>query len=433
MKKSYPRSKIAVKRFKPSLIVCLPVERIWVAILVGVLIGVVFILGFIIKYPDTVDGQITITARFAPVRLVANSSGKMHLLIANNNKVTEGEVIGYIESGTNYIDVLKIDSLLSVYEIDSIRELSVSTALTLGEISSAFTAFMIAHRQYCRFLASDIYRAQSQNLRLQIDIDKKIIKNMSQEAVLKRQILLISQERTIKDSMLVKAKAISEEKYLHQYTEFLSQKDNYESFNSEKMSRKSQLYQNELELQLLKMEKQETGDRLLTDLLARKNELCNMVRIWKEKYLQYAPIEGDLEFLGFWRENGYVQIGQELFSIIPSRDKMQGEVLIPARGVGKIKVGQTANVKVENYPYDEYGLIKGEVQSISRLAHKVQVADGANTNAYRVMISFPQGLQTNFGKDLMLDFESIGSVEIITKSKRLIERLFDNLKAKIEK
>ena len=78
---------------------------IWVAILVGVLIGVVFILGFIIKYPDTVDGQITITARFAPVRLVANSSGKMHLLIANNNKVTEGEVIGYIESGTNYIDV----------------------------------------------------------------------------------------------------------------------------------------------------------------------------------------------------------------------------------------------------------------------------------------------------------------------------------------
>ena len=44
---------------------------------------------------------------------------------------------------------------------------------------------------------------------------------------------------------------------------------------------------------------------------------------------------------------------------------MQGEVLIPARGVGKIKVGQTANVKVENYPYDEYGLIKGEVQSIS--------------------------------------------------------------------
>ena len=36
----------------------------------------------------------------------------------------------------------------------------------------------------------------------------------------------------------------------------------------------------------------------------------------EREYLQYAPIEGNLEFLGFWRENGYVQIGQELFSII---------------------------------------------------------------------------------------------------------------------
>lgn len=112
---------------------------------------------------------------------------------------------------------------------------------------------------------------------------------------------------------------------------------------------------------------------------------------------------------------------------------MMGEVLIPSYGVGKIKIGQTANVKIENYPYDEYGLIKGEVQSISRLSHKMQAADGKNANAYRVVISFPNGSYTNFGKNLMLDFESVGNVEIITKPKRLIERLFDNLKAKTEK
>lgn len=107
--------------------------------------------------------------------------------------------------------------------------------------------------------------------------------------------------------------------------------------------------------------------------------------------------------------------------------------MIPSYGVGKIKVGQTANVKIENYPYDEYGLMKGKVQSISRLSHKMQTADGKSANAYRVIISFPYGAHTNFGKELMLDFESVGNVEIITKPKRLIERLFDNLKAKTEK
>lgn len=38
-----------------------------------------------------------------------------------------------------------------------------------------------------------------------------------------------------------------------------------------------------------------------------------------------------------------------------------------------------------------------------------------------------------FKKELLLDFEAQGIVEIITKPKRLIERLFDNLKAKTEK
>ena len=54
-------------------------------------------------------------------------------------------------------------------------------------------------------------------------------------------------------------------------------------------------------------------------------------------------------------------------------------------------------------------------------------------DTYLVIISFPDGTLTNFGKILPLDFETKGTVEIITKRKRLIERLFDNLKSKGEK
>lgn len=405
----------------------------WVALITGILIGVVFLLGFIIKYPDTVDGQISITARYAPVRLVANSTGKMHLLITDKSQVAEGDVIGYIESGVNYEDVLKIDSLLSVYNVCFLSQLSVPSSLTLGEIASSFSAFMIAHLQYLRFVESDIYRIRSVGLQRQIEIDEKIIQNMEKEDILKKKILYISQVRTKKDSTLAVKKAISEEEYMRQCSEFLSQKDSYEAFRNEMFARQAQIYKNKQELEQLHLEEQENKDKLYADLLARKNELTNVIRVWKEKYVQYAPVSGELEFLGFWRENGFVQNGQELFSIIPSKNKMIGEVLIPSYGVGKIKIGQTANVKIENYPYDEYGLIKGEVQSISRLSHKMQTADGKSANAYRVIITFPDGARTNFGKELLLDFESTGNVEIITKPKRLIERLFDNLKAKTEK
>ncbi|WP_187367616.1 hypothetical protein [Bacteroides bouchesdurhonensis] len=55
-------------------------------ILTLLLAGAIVTLGFIIKYPETVDGQISITARLAPVRLVANTSGKLHLLVNNANQ-----------------------------------------------------------------------------------------------------------------------------------------------------------------------------------------------------------------------------------------------------------------------------------------------------------------------------------------------------------
>ena len=52
----------------------------WVALCVSVLMGVVILLGFLIKYPDTVDGEITVTASNAPIRLVSKDNGRIILL-----------------------------------------------------------------------------------------------------------------------------------------------------------------------------------------------------------------------------------------------------------------------------------------------------------------------------------------------------------------
>ena len=163
--------------------------------------------------------------------------------------------------------------------------------------------------------------------------------------------------------------------------------------------------------------------------------MINIIHAWKKQYLQISPIDGQVEYLGFWRENYFIQSGQELFSVLPNQNDVIGEVIVPSFGIGKVKVGQTANVKVNNYPYMEYGLIKGKVSSISRLSNKIKQSTTGVTNegsVYRVLITFPNGLQTNFNKTLDLDFESQGTAEIITKPKKLIERLFDNLKANAE-
>lgn len=58
----------------------------WIALCTGCLMGIILVLSFLIRYPDTVDGQISITSNIAPVRLVAHTSGRLHLLQENQRE-----------------------------------------------------------------------------------------------------------------------------------------------------------------------------------------------------------------------------------------------------------------------------------------------------------------------------------------------------------
>ena len=404
----------------------------WIALCVGLLMGVIVLLGFLIQYPDTVDGQISVTAKTAPVRLVANSSGRILLLQVNNSTLPKGAVISYIESGANYKHILWVESILQDLSNCTTKKISLPNNLILGEVSDAYNGFMLAYLQYHRLISSDVYTTMRENIHGQIESDKAVINNLNDEILLKCQILNSSAEQLRRDSLLLAAKAISEQEFQRLHNAHLSLQEGRFNLQSSRQMKQSEVAHNQLEIQRLRLEEAETKEKTYSDFMSRKNELSNAISLWKERYLQYTPIAGELEYLGFWRNNSFVQAGQELFTIIPNRNNILGEVMIPSFGAGKVKVGQTANVKINNYPYDEYGLLKGVVKSVSRITNKLKTPNG-EVDAYLVRISFPNGTVTNFGKTLPLDFESKGTIEIITKRKRLIERLFDNLKVITEK
>ena len=404
----------------------------WVALCVGILMGVILLLGFLIKYPDTVDGQVSVTAVTAPVRLVANTSGRLILLQPDKTQIQEGAVISYIESGADYRHIFWVDSLLNNPAAFENGHCILPDSLLLGDVSSAYNAFMLSRLQYERLLSSDIYATMRQNLQHQINSDKLVIENLDEELKLKANILKDSEDRLIKDSILLEKQVISEQDYQQQRASHLSLKESRLNLQSNRLLKKSEISRNLMEIQRIQLEEDETNEKAYSEFITQKNALANAVILWKERYLQYSPVEGELEYLGFWRDNSFVQSGQELFTVIPDKNNILGEVMIPSFGAGKVETGQTANVKINNYPYDEYGLLKGVVKSVSRITKKIETANGTS-DAYLVVVDFPGGTTTNFGKFLPLDFESKGTAEIITKRKRLIERLFDNLKARTEK
>ena len=79
-----------------------------VAILVTGLCALLLLFGWLIEYPETVSGPVTITSRQAPVRLVANVSGKLHLLKNSGDTLLENDIVGLMDNPARLQDVLEV-------------------------------------------------------------------------------------------------------------------------------------------------------------------------------------------------------------------------------------------------------------------------------------------------------------------------------------
>ena len=89
---------------------------------------------------------------------------------------------------------------------------------------------------------------------------------------------------------------------------------------------------------------------------------------------------------------------------------------IPATNSGKVAKGEKVLIKLDNYRFQEYGIVEGRVQNIS-----LTPDDKGN---YYVDVILSKGLKTSYNKTLPFDKELSGNAEIVTKDLRLIERFF---------
>ena len=134
-----------------------------------------------------------------------------------------------------------------------------------------------------------------------------------------------------------------------------------------------------------------------------------------------SPIDGVVSFNKFYAENQNITEGDRVLTIVPEDvGEVIGKVELPVRGSGKVKEGLNVNVKFDNYPYMEYGLVRGKVKSVSLVPED---------SFYMVEITFPNGLVTNYDKELQMQSQLMGQAEIITEDLRLIQRIFNPLKS----
>jgi hypothetical protein len=72
--------------------------------------------------------------------------------------------------------------------------------------------------------------------------------------------------------------------------------------------------------------------------------------------------------------------------------------------------------------------LKGTVKKNSGISRQMNMPGGQNISTYLILIDLPEMLTTNYGVKLDFRFETKGMADILTKKRKLLERLFDNLK-----
>lgn len=157
--------------------------------------------------------------------------------------------------------------------------------------------------------------------------------------------------------------------------------------------------------------------------LEEYQSLSSKLKEWEHAFVLKAPVSGQIVFGEHRAVNQYVRSGDIVFTVVPDETgKISGRILAPAIGLGKIEPGQQVNIKVDNYPFMEYGILSGSVLSIS----KIPVVSEQGT-FYPVNVDLPDKLVTNYNRELSYSLQMQGNAEIIIQNRRVIELLIEPL------
>ncbi|MBI1767322.1 MAG: HlyD family efflux transporter periplasmic adaptor subunit [Bacteroidetes bacterium] len=383
-------------------------------------------LSFFIKYPDKIPAQVVITTEVPPTRIVARSEGKVFFLTKNNQSINEGDILGYIENSASVEDALFLiaklkfssDSLITESENSKLSPLYHN--LNLGTIQEAYSNFYKSVKELLHFKHLNKHKKKIDQLEYRIKLSDTLQSQFKSRIKTLAEKLHVYERKFQIDSKLFHEKVISEIDFDLSYANYLEIKLAYQQaiINSSQNSvLKLELLD---QIESLKIEQITVSSNLELVFQEAHKNLKSKLAEWKQLFLLEAPIKGKVSLGEFWSNNQYIKKGDNVLSIIPETNNIFGIIKMPILGSGKVRIGQRVNLRFDNYPFTEFGMVIGKIKSISLVP-----SDGL----YTIILDLPNKLATSNNRTLEFKQEMKGEAEIITKDYRLIERVINKFRS----
>ena len=397
---------------------------------ISLIFGIILLLllgSYFFRYPDVINANIVVLSENPPAYLAARTTARIDSIIVSDQQiVSDNQIIAILESTANFQDAMKLKEMLLRMEpfmltFDTLSSVQPETDLQLGDIQSDYSSFVRLHNDYFAFLRLKLYPRKIKALRQQVAMNRIYYNRLWAEKQDMEADYRISNMQFKRDSALQLKGVLSDLDLEKSKTLYIQKKYNLNVAKTKLAETQTASLKLEQDVVDAEMEFADQKKKAQNILIEAMNILKSRLVYWEQSFVIRTPIEGRVSFTNFWSKNQQVKKDEIVFTVIPEKQSLIiGRISLPVKGAGKVAVGQKVNIRFENFPYMEYGFIRGSVKSISLIP---------NNENYIVEVDLPQDMLTNYNIQLKFSQEMKGSAEIITEDLRLIQRFINPVKS----
>jgi multidrug resistance efflux pump len=395
----------------------------WGITVIFFIVIILLLLATVIRYPETLSGQITITTLNPTVTIINKVSGRLEkILVKDDSSVRVGDVIAAVESPANGADVLTLRKAINSIELkQNSLHIDLSTfqdSLNLGDFQAEYSQLVNDLKQYQELTQNPFFTEKIRSIENQL-------RNQADLSLINDEVLKMSEkdlENAVRKNNIFKK--LFEDKVIPPL-EFQEKQDELNRKQQEYITLKRNIVQTNISITDLKRQKLDlnsdfrTREKILEQsILQKKSNLINAIINWQKNYIIKAYSNGKIKYVQNLTENQFVKIDDPLFLIVPQQNTYLGITTIPSTNAGKLKVGQKVLVSLDSYSANDFGKISGVVS---------KVFSAPNQNTYTIQVAFKNGLMSSLRKQIPFKPQMSGTANIITDNTSLTERLLKKL------
>ncbi|HLL82629.1 MAG TPA: HlyD family efflux transporter periplasmic adaptor subunit, partial [Longimicrobium sp.] len=154
-------------------------------------------------------------------------------------------------------------------------------------------------------------------------------------------------------------------------------------------------------------------------VLAASRRLRGEIERWDAEHVLRAPIHGVATFMEPVQRGRVFAAAREVLAVAPRDQPVEGTMLVPESGIGKVRVGMPVRIALTSYPSRDYGSVHGRIRDIALVP---------GPEGYLATLELPRGLTTAFGRPLAVRQQMSGEGEVVVGEASLLGRMLGSLK-----